>query len=162
MTSKKQFFAYNSSGLHFYPTSCGVIRNQRRKIRRILSVKYENNDFRAIGVRFSTGAYAHLARRCPLGVLPKAKRSRRAHPPAPEGRLLPPQRGAPSRDFCTSASAHRLIGYAGLTSVRPILLIFLFLIQPVVRSFVSLTPRMVIFFTFSFIQLVVRSFASLT
>ena len=27
---KKQFFIRNSSGLHFYPTSCGVIWNQRR------------------------------------------------------------------------------------------------------------------------------------
>ena len=29
-----QFFAYNLSGKHFTPTSCGVIRNQRSKIRR--------------------------------------------------------------------------------------------------------------------------------
>ena len=29
-----QFFAYNLSGKHFNPTSCGVIRNQRSKIRR--------------------------------------------------------------------------------------------------------------------------------
>ena len=28
------FFAYNWSGKHFNPTSCGVIRNQRSKIRR--------------------------------------------------------------------------------------------------------------------------------
>ena len=28
---KSQFFAHNSPGLHFYPTSCGVIRNQRQK-----------------------------------------------------------------------------------------------------------------------------------
>ena len=28
------FFAYNLSGKHFNPTSCGVIRNQRSKIRR--------------------------------------------------------------------------------------------------------------------------------
>ena len=28
------FFAYNLSGKHFSPTSCGVIRNQRSKIRR--------------------------------------------------------------------------------------------------------------------------------
>ena len=36
---------HNTAGLHFYPTSCGVIRNQRRKIRRIPSSKYEKNDF---------------------------------------------------------------------------------------------------------------------
>ena len=28
---KKAVFAHNSSGLHFYPTSCGVIWNQRQK-----------------------------------------------------------------------------------------------------------------------------------
>ena len=37
VTSKKSFspITPNSAGLHFYPTICGVIRNQRRKIRRI-------------------------------------------------------------------------------------------------------------------------------
>ena len=34
VTWPKQFFAYNWSGKHFNPTSCGVIRNQRSKIRR--------------------------------------------------------------------------------------------------------------------------------
>ena len=34
----------SSSGLHFYPTSYGVIQNQRRKIRRILSSEYEYKD----------------------------------------------------------------------------------------------------------------------
>ena len=28
---KNQFFSHNSPGLDFYPTSCGVIRNQRQK-----------------------------------------------------------------------------------------------------------------------------------
>ena len=32
-------------GLHFYHTSCGVIQNQRRKIRRILSSKHGNKHF---------------------------------------------------------------------------------------------------------------------
>ena len=32
---RSSFFAYNFSGKHFNPTSCGVIRNQRSKIRRL-------------------------------------------------------------------------------------------------------------------------------
>ena len=36
VTWPKQFFAYNFSGKHFNPTSCGVIRNQRSKIRRLI------------------------------------------------------------------------------------------------------------------------------
>ena len=35
-----QFFAYNLSGKHFNPTSCGVIRDQRSKIH---SIKYNDN-----------------------------------------------------------------------------------------------------------------------
>ena len=34
VTWPKQFFAYNWPGKHFNPTSCGVIWNQRSKIRR--------------------------------------------------------------------------------------------------------------------------------
>ena len=35
-------YKYNSSGLHFHSTSCGVIRNQRRKMRRNPSSNAEN------------------------------------------------------------------------------------------------------------------------
>ena len=42
MITLKQFFAYNSSGLHFYLTSCGMIRNQRQKIRRNVPWQIEN------------------------------------------------------------------------------------------------------------------------
>ena len=55
VTSKKQFFAYNSSGLHFYPTSCGVIRNQRRKIRQIPSSKYATRISRLLLFPLGTG-----------------------------------------------------------------------------------------------------------
>ena len=40
----KAVFAYNFSGLHFYPTSCGVIRNQRRKIRQNWFSSNENTE----------------------------------------------------------------------------------------------------------------------
>ena len=43
---KNQFFAHNSSGLHFYPTSCGVIRNQRRKIRPTQSSNIQNTQIK--------------------------------------------------------------------------------------------------------------------
>ena len=38
VTWPMQFFAYNLSGKHFNPTSCGVIRNQRSKIRRSIII----------------------------------------------------------------------------------------------------------------------------
>ena len=43
-SAQSRDFTFLPSGLHFYPTSCGVIWNQRRKIRRILPSKYENKD----------------------------------------------------------------------------------------------------------------------
>ena len=39
---RSSFFAYNFSGKHFNPTSCGVIRNQRSKIR-LLNIMLSSN-----------------------------------------------------------------------------------------------------------------------
>ena len=48
VTWQKQFFAYNFSGKHFNPTSCGVIRNQRSKIRRLNIMLTSEGPFRKI------------------------------------------------------------------------------------------------------------------
>ena len=48
VTWPKQFFAYNFSGKHFNSTSCGVIRNQRSKIRRFNIISTSGGPFRKI------------------------------------------------------------------------------------------------------------------
>ena len=54
----KSSFSPNFSGLHFYPTSYRVIRNQHRKIRRSSPSNIKNKDFRKfIGDRFRATAY---------------------------------------------------------------------------------------------------------
>ena len=43
---RSSLFANNLSGKHFYPTSCGVIQNQRKKIRRLKIITTARNHFK--------------------------------------------------------------------------------------------------------------------
>ena len=45
VTWQKHFFAYNSSGKHFNPGSCGVFRNQRSKLCRFILFRITGGPF---------------------------------------------------------------------------------------------------------------------